>query len=87
MQRGGRGDLEEAVRLQEQREDGHERLAVPSGDVHRVGGTAYEAIAFSRQCGETIALCLGDFVERPHANRQSDVRRPAGGSLGLPKSA
>lgn len=79
MQRGGSGDLEEAVGLEEQCEDGHEGLAVPSGDVHRIGGTAYEAIAFSCERGETIALHLGDLVKRPHANGQPDMRRPAVG--------
>jgi hypothetical protein len=78
VQRGGGGDLEEAVGSEEQRQDGHEDLAVPSGDVHRVGGTTYEAIAFSCQCGKTIALCRGDLVKRPHANGQPDMRRPAG---------
>jgi hypothetical protein len=79
VQRGGSGNLEEAVGLEEQCEDGHEGLAVPSGDVHRIGGTAYEAIAFSRERGETIALRLGDLVKCPHANGQPDMRRAAKG--------
>lgn len=68
VQRGWRGDLEEAIGLQEQREDGHESLAVPSGNVHRVGGAADEAIAFSSKCGEAMALRLWDLVKRRHAN-------------------
>jgi hypothetical protein len=77
VQRGRRSDLEEAVGLQEQRQDGHEGLSVSPRDVHRVGGTAYETIAVSRECGQTIALRLGDLIKRAHANRQPDMRRPA----------
>ncbi len=76
MQRGGCGDFEETVRLQEKGEDGHESLPVPSGDVHRVGGAADEAIALPRQCSEAVALSLGHLVESRHAHGQTDVRRP-----------
>ena len=62
VQRGGRGDLEETVGLEEEREGGHEALAVSSGDVHRVCGTADEAIAAPHEPGETITLRLGDIV-------------------------
>lgn len=77
VQRGGRGDLEETVGLEEEREGGHEGVAVPSGDVHRVGGPADEAIAVSGERGEAIALRLGDLVICLHANGQPDIRRPA----------
>ena len=53
--------------------------AVPSRlirDVHRIGRTAHETIAFSHQCSQTIALYPGDLVKHPHTNQQSDARQP-----------
>ena len=78
MQRGGRGDLKETVGLEEEREGGHEGVAVPSGDVHRVGRAPDEAIAVSYECSQAIALRLGDLVICLHADGQPDMRRPAG---------
>jgi hypothetical protein len=51
VQRGGRGNFEEAVGLEEQSEGGHECVAVASGDVHGVCGPADEAIALSCERG------------------------------------
>lgn len=78
VQRGGRGDLEETVGFEEEREGGHERRAVPSGDVHCVCGPANEAIAAPCERSEPIALRLGDPVVCLHADGQADMRRPAG---------
>lgn len=78
VQRGGRGDLEETVGFEEKREGGHERRAVPPGDVHCVCGPADEAIAAPYERSEPIALRLGDPVVCLHADGQADMRRPAG---------
>ena len=75
MKRGGCGNFEETVGLQEKGEDGHEGLPVSSGDVHRVGGAADEAIALPSQCSEAIALSLGHIIESRHAHGQTDVGR------------
>ncbi len=45
---GGRRDLEEAVRLEEEPEDVQERVAVTAGNVHRVGRAADEPRAVSK---------------------------------------
>ena len=49
---------------------------MPSGDVHRVGGAADEAIALARQCSEAVALSLGHLIEGRHTHGQTDVRGP-----------
>jgi len=76
MQRGGCSDFKETVRLQENGEDGHEGLPVPSGYIHRVRGAANEAIALPHQCGEAVSLSFGDLVESRHAHGQTDMWRP-----------
>lgn len=73
VQRRRRRDLEEAVRLEEEAEDVHERVVVPPGDVQRVRGAADETRAV-REGGEVLAHVQRDLVEGGHADVYADMR-------------